>query len=87
MADDTWRDKARPLIVAAIEEGRRRGLADRDLRRFVNEQKPWECRVTSWGQHVWSSEVSIQLGQRRPLCEHGERGRPEDAPGQGMLFS
>lgn len=79
----TWRDQARPIIASAIEEGRRRGLEGRNLRRFVNDQWTWGPRAYHpW--RIWSRELTAQLA--------GKPGKPrnhrriEPLPGQTALF-
>jgi hypothetical protein len=62
---DTWRDQARPLIDAAITEGRKRGLKDRELATFVREAFPWGSREMH-PYRIWLSEVRVQLKIKTP---------------------
>lgn len=79
----SWRDRARPLVAAAIETGRSLSLEGPALRLYCNKQFPWglrECHPYS----IWKSEVKRQLGlvPVRP----DQSSRPADMAGQGYLF-
>lgn len=80
----SWRDHIRPLVAAAIEEGRSQGLDGKALELFMRGKGRGP---TSWGYKVWLSEVDEQLRDGRTRKRRQARKRAEREPGQGLLFA
>lgn len=88
MPHPTWRQEIGRWIAEALAEGQRRGLADKDLRRFVREHtRGWGVASGGcWAAKIWREEFRYQVkGVPRPQRRAG-RVKPVPAEGQGSLF-
>jgi hypothetical protein len=71
-----WRIRARLVILAALAAGRERGLAGRDLERYVRGHYPFGPR-SGWPYKVWLHELNGQVrGLWRPVGKRSRRPRP-----------
>jgi hypothetical protein len=88
MPHPTWRQEIGRWIAEALAEGQRRGLVDKDPRRFVRETSRGGLWAGgAWAVKIWREEFRYQVkGVRRPDRRVGGRPRPVPAEGQGSLF-
>lgn len=93
----TWREKARPIIAKAVEDGNSIGLEGEMMRKFVLLFYPFGRRKNG-PYAAWLREMKFQLNgiytrtRREPLPGQmnlfgvTESRRPEPLPGQLDLF-
>lgn len=85
---NTWRVLSRRVILKAIAEGEALGLGDEEMKRHISKAYPFGERAM-WPYKVWLAEVRRQMELRRlgrREWKFGESKRPDDLPGQGLLF-
>jgi hypothetical protein len=78
----TWRQRFAPIVEDAIAKGMAAGLSGLALRQFVWDFYPCMSRE-GWAWEAWNEEVRFQV---RGKSEARAVARPEDIPGQGLLW-